>query len=131
MEHSEVWTLPPFLSRKNKRVLWLLFGLMLGLVVLLSSCKSHQKHLAPGQEKMPSCPDAFKVTVKNISGLDGCTWVFEMATGEKLEPVNLHEFLPEPVDGSKVWVSFRDVKTMSVCMVGRTIAVTCLQRVKE
>lgn len=83
-------------------------------------------------------------TVRDLTGLDGCGFVFELEDGTRLEPVRLlfcgtppmpKEVTEDPlygfefVDGKRVKISYEEVGSMSVCMVGPTVKITCIQEV--
>ena len=64
-----------------------------------------------------------KLTVKDLTGLDGCTFVLIKQDGKKLEPMNLPDEFRK--DGIKVLVKYtvkRDA--ISICMVGSMVEVS-------
>ena len=67
--------------------------------------------------------------------LDGCNWVLLLPDGEKLEPMNIYDFLTDEEmdkgESLKVRVEFYDTKSASICMVGRTVAISCWEVLKE
>lgn len=81
-------------------------------------------------------------TVRNLTGLDGCGWVFELSDGTRLEPVqglprcgfgDLQQALDEDpladfeyVDGKRVLIGYEPVNSGSFCMVGPTVKITCI-----
>lgn len=92
-------------------------------------------------------------TVRDMTGLDGCGFVFEIAgeanseaisdaSPQYLEPIRLRfcgtpplseEITSDPlfnfefVDGKKVWISYEIVEDYgSYCMVGKVVRITCL-----
>jgi hypothetical protein len=85
-------------------------------------------------------------TVRDLTGLDGCGFVFELEDGTRLLPVwdgtwcgtpplpeevtkdPLYNF--EYIDGKKVLIGYvvrNDV--MTICMAGQTVKITCLNEV--
>lgn len=83
-----------------------------------------------------------RATVKDLRGLDGCGFVFELADGTRLEP-SLPAFcgfgaMPlemsddplygfEWVDGKEVTIAYEPASDMaSVCMAGEVVKITCL-----
>ncbi len=92
-----------------------------------------------------SCDNAVLATVKDLSGLDGCGFVFELADGTRLEPQMLgycgtpplpKEVTENPlynfqwVDGKQVRIGFEEVPdVMSICMVGRSVKITCIEEI--
>jgi hypothetical protein len=87
------------------------------------------------------CPGAVSATVRNLTGLDGCGFVFVLKDGTKLEPLLLaycgtpplsEEITEDPlfdfewVDGKKVFITYEVTKAGSYCMVGPVVKITCL-----
>jgi len=85
-------------------------------------------------------------TVRNLAGLDGCGWVFELEDGTKLEaywqwgwcgtpplPAGATEdplYNFEYVEGKKVLISYEDVTDVaSTCMVGSVVKINCIEEV--
>lgn len=91
-------------------------------------------------------PCSIPATVRDLTGLDGCRFVFELEDGTRLEPVipvnfcgtpplpkeitedPLYEF--EFVDGKKVLIAYEKTGSMSICMVGPTVKITCIREVE-
>lgn len=63
--------------------------------------------------------------VHDRTGLDGCKWVIELEDGTNLEPV-----VVEPnytfKDGETIHFSYVDEPAMSICMIGQTVRITCI-----
>jgi len=92
-----------------------------------------------------SCGDALLATVKDLTGLDGCGFVFELADGTRLQPQMIgycgtpplpKEVTENPlynfqwVDGEQVRIGFEEVPdAMSICMVGRVVKITCIEEI--
>ena len=92
-----------------------------------------------------SCEGGVVATVRDLTGLDGCGFVFELQDGTKLEPYLIgfcgtpplpKEITENPlynfkwVDGKKVIIVYeRVVEIASICMVGPIVKITCLQEV--
>ncbi|MDR4988416.1 MAG: hypothetical protein RG741_06215 [Bacteroidales bacterium] len=73
------------------------------------------------------CEDGVRGMLLDYSGLDGCQWIIELESGERLEPVNLHEFSLELKDGLPVSLSYTVAEDMiSICMVGKMIRISCI-----
>jgi hypothetical protein len=82
-------------------------------------------------------------TVRDLRGLDGCGFVFELENGKRLEPLMLFycgtpplpsEVTENPlnnfefVDGKKVKIGYEILENqVSICMVGDVVKITCLQ----
>jgi hypothetical protein len=92
-----------------------------------------------------SCDNAVFATVKDLTGLDGCGFVFELADGRRLEPRRLFycgtpplpkEVTEDPlyqfqfVDGKQVRIGFEEITdAMSICMVGKVVKITCIEEI--
>jgi hypothetical protein len=86
----------------------------------------------------PSC--STRATVRNLTGFDGCGFVFELEDGTRLEPVRVFYCGTEPfapptddplynfefVDGKKVRINYELANAGSICMVGPSVKITCL-----
>lgn len=84
-----------------------------------------------------------RATVRDLTGLDGCGWVFELEDGTRLEPFwdqgfcgfrenieddPLNDF--EFADGKPVTISYEIVENgVSICMVGPVVKITCISEV--
>ena len=78
--------------------------------------------------KNTSCTSASKGKLKNLTGLDGCGWVIE-ANGKTFEPVNLGAFDSSMlVDNQKIFFNYNSFSGGSICMVGETIQLTCVEK---
>lgn len=92
-------------------------------------------------------PCSTSAIVKDLTGLDGCGYVFELNDGTILEPSFTPLFcgtppLPKEVtedplygfqfeDGKKVLISYEPVEGASICMAGQMVKVTCIQEVEN
>ncbi len=74
------------------------------------------------------CPKSESATLKNLSGLDGCSWVLVLKNGKKLEPTNLKQFENITLeDGKKVSVEYKVLPmAVSICMVGTIVEIICI-----
>ena len=78
--------------------------------------------------KNTSCTSASKGKLKNLTGLDGCGWVIE-ANGKTYEPINLGEFDSSLlVENQHIFFSFNSFSGGSICMVGETIQLICVEK---
>ncbi len=113
-----------------KTVLFLLI-----LIAVSVSCKKEDV-----STKKSSCPTS--ATVRNLTGLDGCGFVFELADSTRLEPLRLlycgtpplpKEVTDDPLynfvfaEGKKVKIGYEQTKALSICMVGPVVKITCLE----
>lgn len=86
-------------------------------------------------------------TVRDLTGFDGCRWVLELADGSRLEPEMPYlmcgtpplpkEITEDPLynfelrDGQKVRISYVETNRPSICMVGPTVKITCIEEVNS
>jgi len=102
------------------------------------------------EEEQPlviTCDNAVLATVKDLTGLDGCGFVFELADGSRLEPQMIgycgtpplpKEITENPlydfewVDGKQVRIAYEEIPdAASICMVGKIVKITCLKEVSS
>jgi hypothetical protein len=92
-----------------------------------------------------TCEEGVLATVRDLSGLDGCSFVFELADGTKLEPQMIgycgtpplpKEITENPlynfewVDGKQVRIGYEEITdAASICMVGKIVKITCVEEV--
>jgi hypothetical protein len=130
------------ISTKTKKEIRYFSSLVLMLaasLILLASLTSCSK-------ETPQKDCGVRATVKDLRGLDGCGFVLELASGERLEP-----FLFDPIscvaypgdadlskaldkfnlkDGQQVTISYNELKDRaSACMAGKIVEVTCIAEV--
>lgn len=108
--------------------------LVTGLVALVSlSCQ--ENHIEKGDCSVPA-------TVRDLTGFDGCGWVFELSDGQRLEPQRMilmcgtpplpPEITEDPlydfewVNGKTVYISYQELDAASICMVGPVVKITCI-----
>lgn len=73
------------------------------------------------------CPNGVNATVKDMKGLDGCSWVFVLEDETKLQPFNLDEFEFHFEDGQNIIFSYTEENAMAgICMVGPIVKVNCI-----
>ncbi|WP_157493964.1 hypothetical protein [Fulvivirga imtechensis] len=90
----------------------------------------------------------YNATIKDLSGLDGCGYLFMLENGDYLEPVWRWGFcgtppLPEGATEDPLWdFQFEDGKKLrlgfeytnnygSSCMKGKTVIITCLETIDD
>ena len=94
-----------------------------------------------------SCDNGVLATVRDLSGLDGCRFVFELTDGSRLEPMRLmycgtpplpKEVTEDPlydfqfVDGKQVRIGYEEIQdAASICMVGKMVRITCLEEINS
>ncbi len=83
--------------------------------------------------------------VRDLTGLDGCGFVFELADGSRLEPQMFgycgtpplpKEVTENPLynfqstDGKQVKIGYEEVtNAVSICLVGKIVKITCLEEI--
>ncbi len=113
-------------------------GLILTVMLLVSSCKK--------EEIIEKDACTTFATVKDLSGLDGCGFIFELEDGSKIIPIRLFfcgtpplttEVIDDPLlnfvfeDGKKVKIGYQEIETgmVTTCMVGKLAKITCIEMV--
>lgn len=115
-----------------KKVLTLLF-----VSVIVFSCADENI------DKDEDC--STPATLRDLTGLDGCGFVFELEDGTQLEPQRIFfcgtpplpkEAIEDPlynlefIDGKKVLIDYEELDSaVSICMVGPVVRITCLKEV--
>ncbi len=85
-------------------------------MLFLSACSSTKK-----------CANGEMGILKKLD-LDGCGWVIELKNGERLQPINLHDFEVPMKEGLSMSISYNRVHEMaSICMAGIIVELSCLQ----
>lgn len=90
-----------------------------------------------------TCDTGEIATVRDLTGLDGCGFVFELNDGTRLEPMRLmfcgtpplpEEVTEDPlydfqfVDGKQVRIGYEEIQDVaSICMVGKIVRITCIE----
>ncbi len=96
----------------NKKPIALLFTLMF----FLTACPDNE------------CETGVNALLLDYSGLDGCQWIIELESGQRLEPLNIHEFDLQPHDSLRVRISYEHAPDMfSICMVGIIVRLECIR----
>ncbi len=77
------------------------------------------------------CEGGVEALLVDYTGLDGCRWIIELPSGERLEPVNLHQLDFEPSDSLPVRIIYTETPDMmSICMVGKMVHINCIEAIK-
>lgn len=66
-----------------------------------------------------------KATIINYT-LDGCSFMFLLEDGKKLEPVNLLDEYKK--DKINVWIKYQHYKGNSICMAGEMVTITAIEK---
>jgi len=65
-----------------------------------------------------------EVTLKNLTGFDGCGFVFQKTDSTYLEPTNLGHCLDTYIDGKNYLIKYKRAKNqVSICQVGLMIEI--------
>jgi hypothetical protein len=102
--------------------------ILIGAALTCAACKTDN---GTGTSPCTGVP----ATVKDLAGLDGCQFVFELADGTRLQPVMpTNDDAGNPLtsftftDGKKVILGYEVQANMaSICMAGKMVTVTCLE----
>ncbi len=74
------------------------------------------------QKEDLTAPENYEsVLLKDLTGLDGCTLVFQKKDNTYLEPVNLNDFNLQLEIGKEYWIKFEESASGTYCMVGDVI----------
>jgi hypothetical protein len=127
-------------SKRKQAVMKKLILLAISTVLFLS-CNEGYSPSVP-------CTQSVEATVRDLTGLDGCGFVFELNDGTRLEPHRILLFCGTPplpkevtedplyqfewVDGKRVKIGY-DVLTdgVSICMVGPMVKITCIEELDQ
>lgn len=81
---------------------------------------------AKTENKTPS--NAIEVKVIDYSELDGCTFLLETATGQKLQPVHLAEKYKKA--GTRLSIVYKVSGDMGICMAGTMVELLFVSEIK-
>jgi hypothetical protein len=78
------------------------------------------------------CQNAVRATMTNEKkGSDVCGWMLTLASGEKVNPINLEEFKFTEKEGKVVRVSYEILKDrIHACTLGQPVRLICIKEVK-
>jgi hypothetical protein len=121
------------LSTKQKREVYSISNLLLHLIIFiallisLNSCGLINRE----EEVEPATCNTF-ATLKDLRGLDGCGFVLVLDDGQRLEfELQTPRVNFNLADGKRVKVSYKESTRPSICMVGKTVEITCISEVNE
>lgn len=72
------------------------------------------------------CAKSVHVKMRNLTGLDGCSWVLQLDNESYLEATNLSEFDVDFIEGKDLHVTYKEIDGGSICMVGKIVEIKCL-----
>ncbi len=105
--------------RQKPIIKLLLIFVITGLALLTTGCPEDK------------CEGGVHGLLVDYTGLDGCQWIIELESGERLEPVNLHQLKFEPSDSLPVRIIYTEATDMmSICMVGKMVHINCIEVIK-
>lgn len=99
---------------------------MLGLL-LTQAAFTCEKSDEPEPEPEQYC--STPATVRNLTGLDGCGFVLELDNGQRLEPAGPEWQNFNKSDGMRVSISYVEEARGSICMVGKTVRLSCIRSI--
>lgn len=103
------------------------------LIISLAACSGSKKSDAATNNHIKPSKNCFtQALVKDMSKLDGCTFLLELVdTGEKLLPTQTTGYDFELANNQLVEIGYKEVKdAMSVCMAeNRIVNITCMKLV--
>jgi hypothetical protein len=107
------------MRQKPAAILLFIFTIA-GMVLLTTGCPKDK------------CEGGVDGLLLDYTGLDGCRWIIELDSGERLEPVNLDQLDFEPADSLPVRIIYTEATDMmSICMVGEMVHISCIERMKS
>ena len=103
------------------------FLLLLTCLTFFLNCKTKPTVLKDEQSKCKTV-----ATVKDFTGLDGCTFLIILENGDKLLPAKLNNESFTFRDGQKIRFDYKEMKdAMSICMAEKKIIeVTCIEEIE-
>lgn len=97
----------------------LLISIIAGMALLTTGCPKDK------------CEGGVHGLLVDYTGLDGCRWIIELESGERLEPVNLHQLDFEASDSLPIRITYTEATgMMSICMVGMMVHINCIEAIK-
>ena len=91
-------------------------------ITIFTSCRSARTD--ENVIKPPPDGKYILVTVRDYTNLDGCNYLLEMENGQKLEPKQWPGKYSK--DGLKVYVQYKKIEGMSICMAGVMVDITAI-----
>ena len=65
--------------------------------------------------------------IKDLTGLDSCSYVIELNNGTNLMVTNLYDFDVAIEDNKEVWVRYESVEMPNMCICGQVVTIDDLQ----
>lgn len=100
-----------------------------GLFLLNSCCdkkiNATESLPVPISEETSTNSKLIAATVIDYSSVDGCGFLLELSTGEKLQPENLDQHFAK--DQLRVLVKFHAVNKMGICMAGKIVHIDSIK----
>jgi hypothetical protein len=104
------------------------------ILILLAVLLSCREDYNSEENKSENC--ATPARIKNLTGLDGCKYVFELNDGTTLNPIcsrnsNLKSSTTSQnidyVDGKLVFINYKTCDAIDPCMIGPVVEITCIR----
>lgn len=80
-------------------------------------------------ENESTAPCSEIVTMRDLTGLDGCSFAFQLANGDYIRPLHYESIEPVKfVDGKKVTLDYKIIygAWADACMVGEFVIISCI-----
>ncbi len=94
--------------------------------LVIFSCTSVQKTEKKPNESVDPVALNYEKGVVKFWELDGCQYLIETANGKKLNPGILDTAYAH--DGLKVWIRYKQVDRMNICMSGITVDIIDIKK---
>ena len=65
--------------------------------------------------------------IKDLTGLDSCSYVIELNNGTNLMVTNLYDFDVAIEDNKEVWVRYESLEMPNTCICGEVVSIEDLQ----
>ncbi len=89
--------------------------ILVPVIFLAISCQKDEILPSTGYEE---------VTLKNLTGFDGCGFVFSKNDSKYLEPTNLKDYLTNYTVDKKYWIKYKiEHNSASICQVGDIVKI--------
>ena len=96
------------------------------LLVLIVGCKSTSN---ASNDSLDEKCDGVKVQLLDLTGLDGCGWVFKLEDDTKVQPLNLKDFDIELKANAEYTIGYLEMPEIaSICMVGKVVKLECIHK---
>ena len=91
----------------------------------LAGCQRKTNVVPSSSDQYGTC--VTPATVRDLTGLDGCGMVLELAGGKRLGPVGPLWVAFASTPGQRVFISYEPFDGASACMAGKLVTITCIR----